>query len=222
MYDRLRAMWRPQDKMRMTDLDNEIFLVSFDNPQDYDFALTGGPSMILEHYLVCHGWDASFRASANLPPKMVVFRIDHHTLASARGKFARMAVEINLELSSECQGSSFTGKSLLPKEASGAPIRQPEEVNDKERRSLPANLKVFPTQLATVILQSSPFSPPGTIIDKGKIDDVSTTKAAMVDSEVQNRSTIDLNRPNKDCRLIDAIRNTTKVSNFEGAVSDDA
>ncbi|CAN0825622.1 hypothetical protein LINGRAHAP2_LOCUS458 [Linum grandiflorum] len=124
MYDRLRAMWRPEGRMRMVDLDNEIFLVHFDNPQDYDHALTGGPWMILDHYLVCHGWDPSFRASSDLPPKMVIWvrfpklpyqyyhtdiltglgnligrtvRLDRRTLTSARGKFARLAVEINLK-----------------------------------------------------------------------------------------------------------------------------
>ncbi|CAN0913443.1 hypothetical protein LINGRAHAP2_LOCUS27927 [Linum grandiflorum] len=73
MYDRLKAMWRPEGKMRMVDLDHDVFLVSFDNPQDYDHALTGGPWMILDHYLVCHGWDPSFRVSANLPSRMVVW-----------------------------------------------------------------------------------------------------------------------------------------------------
>ncbi|CAN0837370.1 hypothetical protein LINGRAHAP2_LOCUS1784 [Linum grandiflorum] len=79
--------------------------------------------MILDHYLVVHSWDPSFRASCNLPPKMVVWvrfprlpyqyyhedvlkglgnlvgrtvRMDNRTLTSARGKFARLAVEINL------------------------------------------------------------------------------------------------------------------------------
>ncbi|CAN0829090.1 hypothetical protein LINGRAHAP2_LOCUS1045 [Linum grandiflorum] len=107
----------------MVDLDNEIFLASFENPLDYDHALTGGPWMILDHYLVVHSWDPSFRASSNLPPKMVVWvrfprlpyqyyhedvlkglgnlvgrtvRMDNRTLTSARGKFARLAVEINL------------------------------------------------------------------------------------------------------------------------------
>ncbi|CAN0893219.1 hypothetical protein LINGRAHAP2_LOCUS18026 [Linum grandiflorum] len=72
-YDRLKAMWKPEGRMRMVDLDNEVFLVNFDHPQDYDKALTEGPWMILEHYLICHSWDPSFCVSSNLPPKMVVW-----------------------------------------------------------------------------------------------------------------------------------------------------
>ncbi|CAN0917850.1 hypothetical protein LINGRAHAP2_LOCUS30548 [Linum grandiflorum] len=56
----------------MVDLDSKIFLASFDNPLDYDHALTG-PWLILDHYLVDHSWDPSFRASSNLPPKILVW-----------------------------------------------------------------------------------------------------------------------------------------------------
>ncbi|CAN0872967.1 hypothetical protein LINGRAHAP2_LOCUS10241 [Linum grandiflorum] len=124
MYDRLKAMWKPEGRMRMVDLDNEVFLAHFDNPEDYDHALTGGPWMILDHYLVCHSWDPSFRVSSDLPARMVVWvrfpklpyqyyqsdvlkglgnlvgrtvRIDKRTLTSARGKFAHLAVEVNLK-----------------------------------------------------------------------------------------------------------------------------
>ncbi|CAN0908429.1 hypothetical protein LINGRAHAP2_LOCUS25280 [Linum grandiflorum] len=123
MFDRLRAMWRPEGKLRMVDLDNDVFLAFFDLPQDYNSALLGGPWMILDHYLVVHSWDPSFRITPDLPPKMVVWvrfpklpyqyyqrdifvglgnligrfiRIDTPTLRSARGKFARIAVEINV------------------------------------------------------------------------------------------------------------------------------
>ncbi|CAN1222363.1 hypothetical protein LINGRAPRIM_LOCUS554, partial [Linum grandiflorum] len=73
MYDRLLAMWRPEGRLRMVDLDNYVFLATFDNPHDYDNALTGGPWMMLDHYLVVHSWDPSFRVSSNLPAKMVVW-----------------------------------------------------------------------------------------------------------------------------------------------------
>ncbi|CAN0921042.1 hypothetical protein LINGRAHAP2_LOCUS32396 [Linum grandiflorum] len=117
-------MWKPEGKMRMVDLDNDVFLAHFDHPQDYDHALTGGPWMILDHYLVCHSWEPSFRVSSDLPARMVVWvrfpqlpyqyyqtdiltglgnligktvRIDKRTLTSACGKFAHLAVEVNLK-----------------------------------------------------------------------------------------------------------------------------
>ncbi|CAN0881371.1 hypothetical protein LINGRAHAP2_LOCUS14200 [Linum grandiflorum] len=116
-------MWRPEGKIRLVDLDNYVFLAFFELSQDYNSALLGGPWMILDHYLVVHSWDPSFRITPNLPPRMVVWvrfpklpyqyyqkdiltglgnlvgrfvRIDTPTLNSARGKFARIAVEINV------------------------------------------------------------------------------------------------------------------------------
>ena len=123
MYDRHKSWWRPEGKMRMIDLDNDVFLVYFNNPQDYDFALTGGPWMIFNYYLVYHGWDPSFLVTPVLPPKMVVWVrlpklpiqyyhkeiiwglgnligrticIDRQTLSTTRSKFTRFEVEVNL------------------------------------------------------------------------------------------------------------------------------
>ncbi|CAN0892044.1 hypothetical protein LINGRAPRIM_LOCUS124, partial [Linum grandiflorum] len=73
MYNRLKGMWKPEGRLMMVGLDNDMVLASFENPSDYDFALTSGPWMILNHYLVVHSWDPSFPASKNLPPKMVVW-----------------------------------------------------------------------------------------------------------------------------------------------------
>ncbi|CAN1744016.1 hypothetical protein LINPERHAP1_LOCUS1987 [Linum perenne] len=85
--------------------------------------LRGGPWMILGHYLVIHQWTPEFRVSDSLPAKMVVWvhfplmpvqyyhseiltslgnligktvKIDYNTQHAERGKFARMAVEIDL------------------------------------------------------------------------------------------------------------------------------
>ncbi|CAN1753345.1 Putative ribonuclease H protein At1g65750 [Linum perenne] len=94
---RLRSMWKP---------------------------LGGGPWLILEHYLIVQKWDPNFRVSDKLPSKMVVWirlphlpivffhprilsalgnligstvKIDAPTLNANRGKFARIAVEINMD-----------------------------------------------------------------------------------------------------------------------------
>ncbi|CAN1177318.1 hypothetical protein LINPERHAP2_LOCUS33037 [Linum perenne] len=94
---RLRSMWKP---------------------------VSGGPWLILEHYLIVHKWDPNFRVSDKLPSKMVVWirlphlpivffhprilsalgnligstvKIDAPTLNTNRGKFARIAVEINMD-----------------------------------------------------------------------------------------------------------------------------
>ncbi|CAN1749238.1 hypothetical protein LINPERHAP1_LOCUS3639 [Linum perenne] len=70
---RLKAMWRPLGSMHIVDIDRDCFIVKFSNEQDYFKALTAGPWMILEHYLVVQQWDPTFRVAETLPTKMVVW-----------------------------------------------------------------------------------------------------------------------------------------------------
>ncbi|CAN1152785.1 hypothetical protein LINPERHAP2_LOCUS18978, partial [Linum perenne] len=120
---RLRSMWKPINHMHIIDLDKGCFMVKFSYEKDYFKALTGGPWMILDHYLVVHQWSPDFRVSDSLPAKMVVWicfplmlvqyyhaqiltslnnligrtvKIDFNTQNAERGKFARLAVEIDL------------------------------------------------------------------------------------------------------------------------------
>ncbi|CAL1392981.1 unnamed protein product [Linum trigynum] len=105
------------------DLNNETFLVTFSNDQDYLKALTGGPWDILDHYLVVHPWSPKFRTSdkiyksvtawVQLPELPVHFyhrevlfalgnligrtvKLDYHTERLERGKFARLAIELDM------------------------------------------------------------------------------------------------------------------------------
>ncbi|CAN1790449.1 Putative ribonuclease H protein At1g65750 [Linum perenne] len=120
---RLHAIWKPLGDLHIVDLDRNCFLVKFAQEQDYFKALTGGPWMLLDHYLIVHQWDQSFRVSDDLPKKMVVWvrfpylpihfyhpqvltslgnligktiKIDFNTQRAERGKFARIAIEIDL------------------------------------------------------------------------------------------------------------------------------
>ncbi|CAN0899343.1 hypothetical protein LINGRAHAP2_LOCUS20222 [Linum grandiflorum] len=67
-------------RFRMVDLESEVFLATFDDSTDYFRALTGGPWTIL--------------GLGNLVGKFV--RNDNRTQSSVRGKFAKIAVELNL------------------------------------------------------------------------------------------------------------------------------
>ncbi|CAN1725724.1 hypothetical protein LINPERHAP1_LOCUS213 [Linum perenne] len=98
-------------------------MVKFANDQDYFKALTGGPWMFLDHYLIVHQWDHSFRVSNDMPKKMVAWvrfphlpihfyhaqvltslgnlvgktiKIDFNTQRAKRGRFARIAIELDL------------------------------------------------------------------------------------------------------------------------------
>ncbi|CAL1402224.1 unnamed protein product [Linum trigynum] len=52
LCNRLKSLWRPSGNMEIKDLDHDCFLVKLENEQDYFRALTDGPWVIFDHYLV--------------------------------------------------------------------------------------------------------------------------------------------------------------------------
>ncbi|CAN0915195.1 hypothetical protein LINGRAHAP2_LOCUS28987 [Linum grandiflorum] len=91
----------------MVDLESEVFLAIFEDPADYFHALTGGPWTILDHYkmvvwvrfprLPYHYYHCDvLNGLGDLIGKTI--RLDNRTRNSARGKFARIAVEIDLSV----------------------------------------------------------------------------------------------------------------------------
>ncbi|CAI0400101.1 unnamed protein product [Linum tenue] len=123
LCSRLRGLWKPTGTLEIRDLDYDCFLVKLDNEQDYFRALTEGPWMIFDHYLVVQQWSPSFKVSDPLPRTMIVWaqlpalkihfyhrevlttlgnligrtiKLDYHTLNQERAKFARIAVEVDL------------------------------------------------------------------------------------------------------------------------------
>ncbi|CAI0453960.1 unnamed protein product [Linum tenue] len=123
LCSQLRWKWRPTGRLDILDLNDRTFLVTFHNDQDFLHALTGGPWTILDHYLIVHQWSPSFR-TADKPHKSVVawiqlpelpvhfyhrevlfalgnligrtVKLDYHTENLERGKFARIAVELDM------------------------------------------------------------------------------------------------------------------------------
>ncbi|CAI0623125.1 unnamed protein product [Linum tenue] len=73
LCSRLRSLWRPVGSMEVMDLDFDCFLVKLDNEQDYFRALTDGPWVIFDHYLVVQQWTPKFKVSDPLPKKMIVW-----------------------------------------------------------------------------------------------------------------------------------------------------
>ncbi|CAL1405409.1 unnamed protein product [Linum trigynum] len=123
LCSQLRRMWRPVGSLEILDLSNDTFLTTFGNDQDYLRALTGGPWVILDHYLVVHQWSPTFRTS-DKPHRSVVawvqfpelpvhfyhrevlfaignligrtVKLDYHTEMLERGKFARIAIDLDM------------------------------------------------------------------------------------------------------------------------------
>ncbi|CAL1375310.1 unnamed protein product [Linum trigynum] len=177
------------------DLNNNTFLATFGNDQDYLRALTGGPWMILDHYLVVHQWSPSFRTSdkphrsvgawIQLPELPVHFyhrevlfalgnligrtiKLDYHTEHMERGKFARIAVELDMSkpLPTRIWLDGFWQQVLyenLPTICYGCGRIGHEEISCPERMITPTNAIIaIPDSNPTVVsLVTSPEPPAG-------------------------------------------------------------
>ncbi|XP_050217263.1 uncharacterized protein LOC126668090 [Mercurialis annua] len=123
LYGRLMKLWKPKDYPSLVDLDNNFFLVRFYSMDDYINAVSGGPWVLFGHYLTVQPWSPSFSSDntnatavtawvrfPGLPfqyyhnhilkaiAKTIgnVIRIDYNTEAKERGKFARIAINLDL------------------------------------------------------------------------------------------------------------------------------
>ncbi|KAI9112471.1 hypothetical protein K1719_016394 [Acacia pycnantha] len=123
MVKKLRMLWARKGEIDVFDLENEFYLVNFQQHDDYMDALIGGPWVIADAYLNVSRWRPEFdpkKASIDsvvawvrlpdLPAPLFdkkfllslgnsigkAIRLDVHTAQRARGKFARMCVELDL------------------------------------------------------------------------------------------------------------------------------
>ncbi|KAL9419379.1 hypothetical protein AB3S75_037193 [Citrus x aurantiifolia] len=124
LCNRLESLWSMTPGFNIIDLENDFYLVRFKNEGDADHALTSGPWTIMGHYLTVQPWSTHFDSSKGEIDKVVawirlpgmalhyyhkkilrrlgqiigsVIRIDYNTESAQRGKFARIAVEIDLK-----------------------------------------------------------------------------------------------------------------------------
>lgn len=120
---KIKELWAPKGEIEIIDLPCDYFFVKFTHVDDYNFALYGGPWIILDHYLTVRKWFSKFDPETDKItsisawirfPKLPFDLFDHKFLTSfgnsigktikiditttkqARGKFARMCVEIDL------------------------------------------------------------------------------------------------------------------------------
>ncbi|KAL4378610.1 hypothetical protein GQ457_02G021550 [Hibiscus cannabinus] len=123
LYNRLIGLWKPSQPIKLTDIENDHFLVKFASRTDYIAALTEGPWIIFGHYITVEPWSPDFDPSQDHPSRIMawvrlpglpitwyerslieaigscfgsVVKIDYQTDNGRRGRFARMAVKINL------------------------------------------------------------------------------------------------------------------------------
>ncbi|KAI9110497.1 hypothetical protein K1719_018363 [Acacia pycnantha] len=123
MLKKLRQLWERKGSIEVFDCENHFYLVNFQHMDDYMEALVGGPWVIADAYLNVARWRPDFNPKneriesvvawvrlPDLPAPLFdkkfllnlgnsigkAIRLDVHTAKRARGKFARMCVELDL------------------------------------------------------------------------------------------------------------------------------
>lgn len=60
LHDKIMNLWKRTVPLQLADLEGDSFIVKFQNAQDYQNALLGGPWLIFGHYLRVQPWQPSF------------------------------------------------------------------------------------------------------------------------------------------------------------------
>ena len=124
LLSKIRELWRPSGRTDCIDLGHDFFLIKFECKEDIDKVLKGGPWFIGQQFLTIRLWEPEFKAFEasfssvavwirllELPIEYYdlvvlrkigeaigpVLRIDAHTANGARGRFARLCVQVNLD-----------------------------------------------------------------------------------------------------------------------------
>ncbi|KAL4386946.1 hypothetical protein GQ457_09G028280 [Hibiscus cannabinus] len=123
LLNRIHVLWKPYGELQLIDLENNYYLIRVEDPRDYEKILTEGPWTIYGSYLTVQTWSRSFSTSEQYPSHVVVWvrlpglpyryyskalfrriavvvgdvvRVDYNTKAGERGKFARLAILVDL------------------------------------------------------------------------------------------------------------------------------
>ncbi|XP_031095020.1 uncharacterized protein LOC115999304 [Ipomoea triloba] len=123
LNQRLPSMWNLQGKMTLIDIGYGYFVARFDSKIDYLHVLLDGPWKIFDNYLVAQRWEPEFRPRTAKLSKMAVWvrlpelpmeyfrddtikailtnvgkplKLDKTTSIATKGRFARAAVEVDL------------------------------------------------------------------------------------------------------------------------------
>ena len=124
LHNRLLSMWKPAGRLDCVNLGHGFYLTRFYLRGDYEVTLKRGPWFIGEHFLSIRPWKPNFQPTSEnvtsmavqirfneLPIKYYnseallqigksignVLRVDTHTTNEARGRFARLYVQINVD-----------------------------------------------------------------------------------------------------------------------------
>ena len=124
LSSRLRTIWTPVGRMDCVDIGNDFFLIKFELHSDLEVVLKGGLWLVGQHFLAIRKWELEFKVEEpslssvavwirllGLPIEFYdpiilkkigrairpVLRIDSHTANGARGRFAKLCVQVNID-----------------------------------------------------------------------------------------------------------------------------
>ncbi|MBA0833952.1 hypothetical protein Goarm_006358 [Gossypium armourianum] len=90
LQNQINGLRKPAMSSQLMDIENGYFLMKFQNSEDYETVLTQGPWIIYGHlYKKRILWEISGMVGK-------IAKLDFNTGSKARGKYARMAVYVNL------------------------------------------------------------------------------------------------------------------------------
>ncbi|KAI9077313.1 hypothetical protein K1719_040757 [Acacia pycnantha] len=123
LRDKVVSLWKLDESVQLTDLEGNCFIAKLSNEKDYQEILLGDPWVIFGHYLTVQPWTLEFYPHSQFASQVMawiripglparyykksviraigevlgkVIRIDYNTVLGERGKFAGMAVLIDL------------------------------------------------------------------------------------------------------------------------------
>ncbi|KAL4383939.1 hypothetical protein GQ457_15G014660 [Hibiscus cannabinus] len=123
LQSRILALWKPAGDIKLIDLDNGYYIIRFSVESDYAKVLNDGPWTIYDSYLMVQPWSRQFTTLEKYSSKVIVwvrlpgmpyryyskalfrhiatligevFRVDYNTYEGGRGKFARLAILVDL------------------------------------------------------------------------------------------------------------------------------
>ena len=125
LHSRIMQLWKPAGRLDCIDLENDFYLCKFGLVEDFEKVLKGGPWFVGEHYLTIRAWEPYFKPNvaacskvavwARLPGLPIelyemevlkeigkaigpVLRVDANTAAGTRGRYARLCLQVDLEM----------------------------------------------------------------------------------------------------------------------------
>ncbi|MBA0694313.1 hypothetical protein Goari_004624 [Gossypium aridum] len=129
LVNKITSLWSPKCPIQLMDLENDFFLVRFQDENDYNKALVGGPWVIFGRYLTVRPWSPDFSiAQSGIESQIgqtvgLVVKLDVHMDCAHRGRFAQLAVYVYLRKPLRGHGR-FAALGVVEEESSAV-------VNDK-------------------------------------------------------------------------------------------